>query len=146
MAWKIPMGTEMLNEGLQTKGSFKMEHFSAGGCFKWVSLVPQMTQRVLEENCHIEIVTRKRNIYLELWKLSRKVEGCQEGRDVSMRLLHAAVLGLHIFSKKKKWKYIDYWDKGTCMFLGFGVFSSILHMSQHGWLINRDNRSGVGGM
>lgn len=38
------MGTEMLNEGLQTKGSFKIEHFSAGGCFKWVWLFPQMTQ------------------------------------------------------------------------------------------------------
>lgn len=34
MNLKFPKGIEMLNEGLQTKGLFKMEHFSAGGCFK----------------------------------------------------------------------------------------------------------------
>lgn len=34
MNLKFPRGTEMLNEGLQTKGLFKMEHCSAGGCFK----------------------------------------------------------------------------------------------------------------
>lgn len=54
----------MLNEGLQTKGLFKMEHFSAGGCFKGVWLVPQMKQKVLKKSCHTEMVTRIRNISL----------------------------------------------------------------------------------
>lgn len=61
---KFPIGTEMLNEGLQTKDLFKMERFSAGGCFKRVWLVTEMKQRVLEENCCVGMVTR--NIYFVL--------------------------------------------------------------------------------
>lgn len=34
MNLKFPIGIEMLTEGFETKGLFKTEGFSAGGCFK----------------------------------------------------------------------------------------------------------------
>lgn len=80
MNLKFPKGTEMLNEGLQTKGLFKMEHFSAGGCFNRVWLVTQMKQKVLKKSCHVEMVTRIRNISLALddQLFPRKLKRCQE--------------------------------------------------------------------
>lgn len=85
MNLKFPIGTEMLNEGLQTKGLFKMEHFSAGGCFKWVWLVTHMKQYTGEKPpCRNGDKNKKYLFGIKLLTLLRKVKECQEGRVLSM--------------------------------------------------------------
>lgn len=132
MNLKFPKGTEMLNEGLQTKGLFKMEHFSAGGCFKWVWLVTQMKQKVLEKSCHIEMVTRIRNISLALndQLLPRKLKRCQEESSQ-----HTVASCCRFMSYSNNNKSTDYWDKQQYLYFSLlSVFSSTFRISQHYWI------------
>lgn len=56
-------------------------HFSASGCVKWVWLVKQMWQRIMEKNCCMKVVTI-RGISLELWALGKSLSDVESSKHV----------------------------------------------------------------